>query len=64
VNRIDKATNEKVGMAALTLIMLTLFIFRAGTTVPLQTQTDPADAKVPPSHAQLLEQWDGDADSA
>jgi hypothetical protein len=47
VNSIGKATNEKLGMAALTLIMLTLFVFTAGTTVQLQAQTDPADAKVP-----------------
>jgi hypothetical protein len=47
MNSIGQATNERVGMAALRLIMLTLFLFTAETTVPLQAQTDPADAKVP-----------------
>jgi N-acetylneuraminic acid mutarotase len=42
-----KATNDTAG-AAHTLIMLTLFIFTSGTTVPLQAQADPVNAKVPP----------------
>jgi hypothetical protein len=46
VNRIGKAENKKVVMAARTLIVLTLFLFTAGTTVPLQART-PAGAKVP-----------------
>jgi hypothetical protein len=45
VNSHGNATNERVGMRELTLVVLTLFVFTAGTIVLLLGQTDPRDAQ-------------------
>ena len=47
MNSMVKAANEKAGQVALMLMLLTPFIFTAGTSVLLQAQTGSADAQLP-----------------